>query len=86
MVACYMLPLIGGWGVLNREIVLFRSRVRTRGLAAQWNWISISVGRSFLFSLLAVGSFPFLLFISTSFYFSLPHPPNLLSNFSWAYL
>ena len=39
--------------MLNREIVSFRSCVRTRGLVAEWNWISNSVGWHFPFSLWA---------------------------------
>ena len=64
-----------GWGVLNQEIVSFRSCVRSRGLVAWWNWISKVAGQPFPFSLFAMGSFPF----------SLGPPLNLLSNFSWAY-
>ena len=96
---CIRMPCIGGWGVLNREIVSFRSCVRTRGPAASWNWISNSVGRPFPFSLLlglgrgafpllarvVPGSFPFSLLGPGAFPFPFPHPPNLLSNFSWAY-
>ena len=87
------------WGVLNREIVSFRPCVPTRGLVAQWNWISNCAGRPFPFSLLArvsrgafplwarvvLGSFPFSLLVPGAFPFPFPHPPNLLSNFSWAY-
>ena len=58
--------------MLYREIVSFRSCVRTRGLVALWNWISKVVGRPFPFSLLGPGSFPFSLFGPWSFAFSPP--------------
>ena len=83
--------------MLNREIVSFRSCVRTRGLVAQWNSISKVVGCAFPFSLLpglgrgafpllarvVPGNFPFSLLGPGAFPFHFPHPPNLLSNFTW---
>ena len=76
--------------MLNREIVSFRSCVRTRGPDAQWNWISNSAGRAFPFSLwsgLKRGAFPFFglgglgerylfPFGAVGFPFSLPPPPK----------
>ena len=41
--------------MLNREIVSFRSCVRTRGLVAWWNWISNCAGLPSPFSLLGPG-------------------------------
>ena len=78
--------MIGGWGVLNREIVSFRSCVCTRGLVAYWNWISKVVGHLFPFPLLVLGGlgelslFPFGDDELPLFPSSYPH-----SNFSWAY-
>ena len=42
-------------------------------------------GRPFPFALLVSGSFPFSQLVLGAFPFPSPHPPNLLSNFSWAY-
>ena len=59
----------------NGEIVLFRACVRTPSLVAWWNWISKKVAPCALSPFwgdeLSLSPFP--------------HPPNLLSNFSWAY-
>ena len=42
-------------------------------------------GCHFPFSLLVSGSFPFSLLVLGAFPFPFSQPPNLLSNFSWAY-
>ena len=60
--------------MLNREIVSFRSGVRTRDLVAKWNWISKGAAVFSPFPFLAPPSFPFSLLGATSFPFSLPPP------------
>ena len=73
----YIYLFIRDWGVLNWETVSFRSCVRTRGLVAYWNRNSMCAGRPFPFSL----QLSLLRFGATSFFFSHPPPPNLLSSF-----
>ena len=71
--------------MLNREIVLFRSCMRTRGLVAKWNWISkgVAVLFPFLFGPAELSLFPF--GADGLSLFPSHHPPNLQSNFSWDY-
>ena len=70
--------------MLNQEIVSFGRSVRAV-------WLPSGVGSQkrpappFPFSLYGPGSFPFSLLERRSFPSPFPHPPNFLSNFSWAY-
>ena len=71
--------------MLNREIVSFRSGVRTRGLVAYWNWISKGAAVLFPFPFWPHRAFPFPFWGRRASRLHFPPPPNLLSNFSWAY-
>ena len=75
-------------GESNQEIVscrAVRACGRARGLVAQWNWISKVLATIFPFSF-GGAELSLLPFWGDEFsFFPSHHPPNLLSNFSWAY-
>ena len=48
-------------------------------------WLGLVVGLFLFWSWVVLGSFPFSLLGLGAFPFPFLHPPNLLSNFSWAY-
>ena len=78
-----MIVLIGCWGCsIGKSFPFVRAYVRAV-------WLLSGIGSQkrlpvFFLALLVPLSFPFSLFGTASFPFSLPPPPHLLSNFSWA--
>ena len=77
---CIRMPCIGGWGVLNREIVSFRSRVRVYArsgclmeLDLNVCWLLFSL---FPFPFWSRGAFPFPFWSWGAFPFPFPPPPK----------